>query len=121
MTSTTTPAAEALGPQSTALAAAAATYETLLHGHGPEALRYDAAIDADWTAIEIAGKRAGQALEADGIDVAAVCDLGGCGWGFAALGLAARHLIGTTLTQADYDTLTRPWRVGVGRPMHPDD
>jgi len=119
MTTTT----EALGPQHAALTDAADTYETLLHGHGPEALRYDAAINsADWRAVETAERHAMAALEADGIASAAVHRLGGCGWGSAAITLAARHLIGTGgWTQELYDMLARPWvAAGVG-PLHPDD
>ncbi len=38
----------------------------------------------------------------------------------AALAVLTRHLIGTEVTQADYDSVTEPWRRVVG-PAHPDD
>lgn len=112
-----------LGPQADALDAAESTYETFLRGSSPEALRYDDAIAEDWTAIETAARHALAALEAAGIDSLAVQCLGGCGWGSAAIALAARHLIGRApgWTQEAYDTLTRPWvAAGVG-PLHPAD
>ncbi|MEO3788530.1 hypothetical protein ABGB12_34835 [Actinocorallia sp. B10E7] len=121
MTSTTTPAAVQLGPQTAELLAAAARIERLPYG-SPEGQRYAEAVDADYDAIQAVERRAEEALDADGIDVAAVCDLGGCMWGHVALALAARHLIGQApgWTQAEYDTLTRAWALALG-PLHPAD
>jgi hypothetical protein len=44
-------------------------------------------------------------------------------WGGAILALAARDLLGTTphWTQAEYDTLTTPWRTVFPAPLHPQD
>jgi hypothetical protein len=44
-------------------------------------------------------------------------------YGDEVLALAARDLIGATprWTQQAYDALTRPWRVALRRPAHPDD
>jgi hypothetical protein len=94
-------------------------------GADPQIVRaYYQAIDAaGFPELERAHRAADAALDDREVDTAWWRTCSGESWGWEVLALAARDLIDTApgWTQAEYDTLTTPWRRAFPLPLHPDD
>jgi hypothetical protein len=118
-----------LGPQAAWLRAAIADAErVIIEEDGVIAAAYGAEVDRQYErgfwGAQPEADAAREALDALGADGAWWAGEGfSCQYGPEMLALAARDLIGASAhwTQEAYDTLTRPWLIVFGRPVHPDD